>query len=235
MNQRGYTIAFAVVLLAVCLGAFFGGRYIYKQIVGGPAAAGAAWVPPEQRTPQPVVVTTSSLPQEVGTLEPAPTSAPASLPTLEAVLTPFVPPSPTFEPTDTPAPPTVPILQVETETVTPLLTAAYEYVAATPRNTNGDCAGNLILGRVVDRNGKPVAGLRMHLTDEYGVENTVKLTKSEPVDLGRYDFPLSGPGRHYFLRIEDGSGQPISEVVDIAHGIGSTSKASCHWVDWKQQ
>jgi hypothetical protein len=236
MGQRGYAIAFFLVLLAACAGAFIGGRFLFDRIVGrsGPLAMA------------PVLTATPGIEQAGGDVQlDAPTSVPqpkAAIPTAtrtptRLVLTPFVPPTPTWEPTDTEEPPS----PTPAETLTPEATATPEsafpfLMSHAVQNSSGDCSGNnLIVGRVTDRNGKGLADVRLRLTDEFNAVNDTRSTKSVANEVGKYDFPLFGPGRHFYVTIVDANGNPLSERADIAHGIGPEAKATCHTVDWKER
>ncbi len=246
MGQRGYTVAFFLVLLAACAGAFFGGRFLFSRLTG--ARAQPTWAPPVATTAEEAALatfTTDAPPaQETVAPEQAETPAPAQ-PTriatpLRLILTPFVPPTPTFEPSSTPEPPSPTPAVTATATLTPTAVSLYPFVLAGPvRNLNstGDCNGaaNLILGRVLDRSGNPLPDIRLHLVDEFNAVNDIKATKSGANEAGRYDFPLFGPGRLYILTVVDANGSPLSERIAIEHGVGANAKATCHWVDWKQQ
>lgn len=110
---------------------------------------------------------------------------------------------------------------------------AFELVRAV-RNSSSDCPGSYILGSVIDQAGKPMPDVSLRLTDEYGNQQT-QTAKQVPSELGRYDFPLFGPSRRFFLSVIDSQGRPLSPVVEIPHGVGSTAEARCHWADWQRQ
>jgi len=78
-----------------------------------------------------------------------------------------------------------------------------------------------------------LSDIRLVLVDEYGNQD-VKLTKSG-ADAGRYDFPIFGPPRKFYLTVVDGNEQPISPQVEILHGLGANAQATCHWIDWRRQ
>ncbi len=235
MSQRGYVIAFLLVLLAAFAGAFFGGRYLLERITSRPGGA-TARATITAYTPQASAALTTPAPGQPTT---AATAAPRTatvppVPTLRGILTPFVPPTPTFEPTATEAPATATPLPATT-TVTPTATSTGNFafvLARAVRNTSGDCAGNLILGSVTNSAGAPLPGVRLHLTDEFGAQNDFKATKSVAPDTGKYDFPLFGAPRRFYIQVVDDAGLPLSEKVEVPHGVGPDAKASCHWVDW---
>jgi hypothetical protein len=90
------------------------------------------------------------------------------------------------------------------------------------------------LGSVIDQTGKPMPDVMLRLTDEYGNQQT-QTTKQVASELGRYDFPLFGPPRRFFISVIDSQGRPLSPVVEISHGVGSAAEAKCHWADWQRQ
>jgi hypothetical protein len=102
------------------------------------------------------------------------------------------------------------------------------------RDSAGDCPGAYILGVVTDQAGSGLASVRLWLVDEYGNQDT-KTTKSAAGEVGRYDFPLFGPPRRFYLTVVDASGHPISPRVEVLHGLGASAQASCHWVDWQRR
>ncbi|MCU0500667.1 MAG: hypothetical protein MUC51_02670 [Anaerolineae bacterium] len=110
---------------------------------------------------------------------------------------------------------------------------AFELVRAV-RNSSGDCPGAYILGSVIDQAGKPMPDVSLRLTDEYGNQQ-IQTSKKVASEAGRYDFPLFGPPRRFFLSVVDPQGRPLSPAVEIPHGVGSTAEAKCHWADWQRQ
>ncbi len=77
------------------------------------------------------------------------------------------------------------------------------------RYSNGDCPGTYALGTVTDRSGAPIAGVRLSLVDEYGNAATA-VTKPGPGDTGRYDFPMGGPPRRFYMTVVDEGGRALS-------------------------
>ena len=239
MRQRGYLIAFVLVLLIACVGGFFGGRFLMRRLQQdfGPQAT---WAPP---TASPPPQTGDSTP--VATANARLTASPAggtqpvlatpirtrilvTVPAPPGVETPasdMTSPEPEPEPTPT-----------ETETVSPSPSpvAALPFLPARPvRHSTGDCPGAYILGLVTDRSGAPLPDVRLRLADEYGNEE-FKTTKGG-ADAGRYDFPIFGPPRRFSLTVVDGSARPLSMPVEIPHGLGADAQAQCHEVDWRRQ
>ena len=86
---------------------------------------------------------------------------------------------------------------------------------------------------MTDRSGAPLPDVRLRLVDEYGNEE-FKITKGG-ADAGRYDFPIFGPPRRFFLSVVDGSTRPNSPQIEVPHGVGADAQAQCHWVDWRRQ
>ena len=239
MRQRGYLIAFVLVLLAAGVGGFFGGRFLIRRLqqdfgaqatwapstaspasqVGGatPAAtANARLTASPAGGTQPVLAT--PIPTRLLVTVPAP-------PGVETPVSDVTPPEPEPEPTST-----------ETETVSPSPSpeAAFPFVLArSVRHSTGDCPGAYILGLVTDRSGAPLPDVRVRLVDEFGNEE-FKVTKGG-ADAGRYDFPIFGPPRRFFLTVVDGSTRANSPRIEVPHGVGADAQAQCHWVDWRRQ
>lgn len=238
MRQRGYTIAFVLVLLLACVGGFFGGRLVLQQVQQDFGRA-SGWTP---QASTPAV-------QEIGpaTLSAAPIVTPTSQPrpsaTTLVVATPVGAPTVPVETsiageTSTPVTgdPVTPAPNA-TETATPTASPqpAFPYVLArSVRHTAGDCAGTYVLGQITDRTGGPLSNIRLKLVDEWGHE-AAAISKAGQADLGRYDFPLYGAGRRFFLTVVDAAGRPLSAEVEIRHGLAPNADASCHWVDWRRQ
>ncbi len=245
MPRRGYVLAFVLVIVVLLGGALLGGWYLLHKFSssGQVVATGVPQLLTSTSTPGIAANAVVSTPLALGlqptlmataiVTPPGPTMPP--IPPLAEVLTPFVMPTPTFEPPAT-AVPVTPLVATEQVTVTPDLGGDFPFALARPlRNTVGGCGGNpLIEGLVTDRSGSPIPGVRLHLTDEFNSVRDTRPSKSEAVDLGRYDFPLFGPSRRYFVQVVDAAGRPISAVVEVDQGVGSDPGATCHEVDWQQ-
>ena len=237
MRQRGYLIAFVLVLLTACLGGFFGGRLLIRRLqqdFGSPAT----WAPPTVPSPS---LTGGATPGAVASARP--TSNP-SRSTAPVIATPVptrilvtVPPPPGVEtPASEGASPEPEPTATETATVSPSPSPepAFPFLLARPvRHSTGDCPGSYILGLVTDRGGAPLPDVRLRLVDEYGNEE-FKVTKGG-ADAGRYDFPIFGPPRRFFLSVVDGNTRTNSPRIEIPHGVGADAQAQCHWVDWRRQ
>ena len=233
--RRGYLVAFVLVLLVACIGGFFGGRFLIRRLQQD-FGAQTTWAPPTVtlQAGEGQVTPTSALTVRPG---PSPSSAARPIPATAA---------PARIVVTVPAPEGVEPPSVETATSepTPSETAAvfpspspmatFPFLLARPvRHSTGDCPGNYILGLVTDRGGTPLPDVRLLLADEYGNQE-VKVTKSGS-DAGRYDFPLFGPPRRFYLSVTDSGGHPISPRIEISHGVGADAQATCHWADWQRQ
>jgi hypothetical protein len=63
------------------------------------------------------------------------------------------------------------------------------------------------------------------------------ITKSAASDLGKYDIPLyppAGVAVVYTVQVVAGNGDPLSAKVEVEHGSGRNSDATCHWLDWQK-
>lgn len=234
MRQRGYVIAFVFMLLAACAGGFFGGRFLLRRLQQD-FGSQATWSPPTAPAP--------AVPAPVATPSPGPSGArtpvPATVVSTRIVITvqapagaqilTEVPPAPT----ETPAAEATPIA-AETALPGPSPTPASLYVLARPvRHSSGDCPGSYIQGTVRDRADGPLPDVRLLLADEYGNQE-LAATKTGS-DAGRYDFPIFGPPRRFYLSVVDAGNRPLSPEVEISHGVGADPEARCHWVDWQRQ
>jgi hypothetical protein len=234
--RRRYLVAFVVVLLLACAGGFFGGRFLIHRLQQD-FGAQTTWAPPTvtlpdgegQVTPTSALTTVRLGPSPSSAARPAPaTAAPArivvTVPAPVGVESPIVETTPS-EPTPT-----------ETKAVfpSPSPKTAFAITLAKPvRHSTGDCPGSYILGQVTDRGGTPLSDVRILLADEYGNQE-IKVTKAG-ADAGRYDFPLFGAPRRFYLSVVDAGGHPISPGIEISHGVGADAQATCHWADWQRQ
>ena len=237
MRQRGYLIAFVLVLLAAGVGGFIGGRFLIRRLQQD-FGSQATWAPPtvaasaqtEGATPEAAanVRSTSSLSHSTPSVlaTPIPTRILVTVPAPAGAKTPAsdaVSPEPEPTPTET-----------EIAAPSPSPEAAFPFLLARPvRHSTGDCPGAYILGLVTDRGGAPLPDVRLRLVDEFGNEE-FKVTKGG-ADAGRYDFPIFGPPRRFFVSVVDGSTRPNSPRIEVPHGVGADAQAQCHWVDWRRQ
>jgi hypothetical protein len=242
MRQRGYAIAFAILLVAIVVGSFFGGRFVVQRFRQD-FQLRRDWSPSELSTQSP----------ESAAAEPtlaADTAVPTRRPTPSQIVVPTpVAPSPepletAFLPAPTAAEPTggvegeTPEATAVSETPTSLPTQApaEPFVAqGSVRASLGDCGGIYVLGKVVDGGGTPLPGVRLRLVDEFANE-AFAVTKSGQADMGRYDFPMSGPARRLSLFIVDEGGSALSRPVSFAYyGNSGDAEATCYRIDWTRR
>jgi len=237
MRQRGYLIIFVLVLLIACVGGFVGGRFLIRRLqqdfgaqdtwapptVSASAQTGGA-TPGAAATARPTLSLSRGTPSVLAT--PIPTRILVTVPAPAGAETPapdVASPGPEPSPTET-----------ETAAPSPSPAAAFPFLLARPvRHSTGDCPGAYILGLVTDRGGAPLPDVRLRLVDEFGNEE-FKVTKGG-ADAGRYDFPIFGPPRRFFLTVVDGSTRANSPRIEVPHGVGADAQAQCHWVDWRRQ
>jgi penicillin-binding protein 1C len=93
-----------------------------------------------------------------------------------------------------------------------------------------DCPGDYIMGRVINWEGGPVAGVRVSMVDAWG-NYYESMSKSGAADYGLFDFPLySSTAQDLKLTVLDGNGNPISQTFVIPHNQNPTSSYPCHFV-----
>jgi hypothetical protein len=236
MRQRLYVALLALVLVAIVLGAFFGGRFVVRRFrqdftfrqewspaeltpAPAPVVQTVAVAPTQQPTNTPLVIPTPIAPSpEPYTPAPAPTSPPEEEPTLATQQA------------------TAPTQSAATPTPEPLQALAEPYRAKTAiRYSQGDCGGTYVLGFVTDRAGSSLPGVRLRLVDEYDNESFA-VTKAGEADLGRYDFPVAGPPRRFSIMVVDESGSPLSRPAGFAYyGDSPDAQATCYWIDWQRR
>jgi hypothetical protein len=239
MPQRGYIVLFVLVLLLACAGGFFGGRLVLQRL---------------QQDFRPRTSWAPATPLSDGSQPPAPSPSSGASSRTSPEVTMAATPSP--QPLATPvathaggsAAGTATPETASPEPITPELTlTATETPSASPpparpflfdlvrpvRHTAGDCPGTYILGQITDKAGNALPDVRLRLVDEYNNQQTTA-TKSG-ADAGRFDFPIFGPPRTFYLTVVDSSGQTISPRIEIPHGSGENAQATCHWVDWQRR
>ena len=241
MKRSAYIALFVVILLAAGIGGFLGARALLNRLQQD-------FGPREGRTPVPTTAV------EVAQADtPAVEAAVSATPDVKrATATMLVVPAPITDqpPLDaaTPEPtwtagidlPTAEYLPLETPfdaTPEPSATPnpAFQFaLAGSMRYSNGDCPGTYAQGIVTDRAGNPLAGVRLNLVDEYGNE-AAAVTKPGPGDTGRYDFPMGGPARRFYMTVVDEAGKPLSPSVEILHDLAPQVGQNCRWVDWRRR
>ncbi len=248
MRRNLYIAAFVAVLLVACVGGFVGGRVLLQRLQGD-------FTPRNGQTTQPtsLLLATQAPVAEVPTQQAPAATQPAAATAPRATATMLVVPAPvtdqpavlTPEPTWT-AGIELPTLEAGLPSATPLGAAEvtpepsatplsdFPYVLVHPvRYTSGDCPGTYALGTVTDRSGKPLPGIRLSMTDEYGNQFSAT-TKPGPGDTGHYDFPMGGPARRFYMTVVDEAGRPQSPRVEILHDLAPYEGKGCRWVDWRR-
>lgn len=104
------------------------------------------------------------------------------------------------------------------------------YALAQPITHDANCPGQYIMGRVINRAGGPVAGVRITARDQWGNQaNTV--SKGGTSDLGMFDFPLpSSSPQAYQLWVVDEAGNALSPTITVPHKMAEAQDAPCHHV-----
>ena len=127
--------------------------------------------------------------------------------------------------------PTAPTLSQDVVQVNQQFYGRGGFVAAS-RVDDTNCPGNYILGRVLNRAGGPIAGVRVVYVDQWGNAGEA-VSKGGTDDFGRYDFPLGGTNgeRDFYLTVVDSAGNPVSDTIAIHHAPAAGS--ACHNVVWQ--
>jgi hypothetical protein len=226
MRRHYAVLVFLAAVLILCTGAYMAGQLI---LPAGQAEfrPRPAWTPPGA-TPAGQAAATPTVRSSATSGLPGRTATPAARATIPSAQR-------TTEPTGLLAQTSSPT-PTATETLTPEVTAvAYAFELARPvRHSSGDCPGSYILGRITDARGGPLANVRLKLIDEYGNQQ-MQTSKAGAGEVGRYDFPLFGPPRRFYLSVVDAQGRQLSPVVEIPHGVGAAPQTTCHWADWQQR
>jgi hypothetical protein len=90
------------------------------------------------------------------------------------------------------------------------------------------CPGNYVMGTVINRDGAPMAGVRLAMTDGWG-NLTFAESKSGPSDYGMFDFPIYGDGpQNLQLVVVDGNNNPIGAPLLVPHRMDAASDTPCH-------
>jgi len=109
-----------------------------------------------------------------------------------------------------------------------LFSGNYGLGAPVIHDTN--CPGAYVMGRVLNADGAPVAGITVYLRDEWG-NYAYTTSKSGATDYGRFDFPIPSSAPHQlYLTVTDRNGNPISPAFSIPHKQGEAGDAPCHHV-----
>lgn len=254
MESRGTAAAFFLILAIVCTGAYW--AYQSLRSGGSLVSLGGAEVI------RPTAISVATALPTVTPLIPSPTETPLFVPPTAAVLTllptstPLPPigvatqlaaPSPS-SPESTPSP--SPLLPESTEeitaTVEPTASPTETPLPPTPAflfqpgfqgpNFERGCNGYYIFGYVRDSTGALLAGVLIHVFDQYGNDLGVTPSKDAP-DLGYYNFPISGVRDTWTVQIVDENGEPLSPPVEVLNtgGFVPGQEACWHQVDWVRQ
>ncbi len=107
--------------------------------------------------------------------------------------------------------------------------ASTRYQLIQPVTNHASCPGHYLLGEILNREGNPVAGIRITLIDSWG--NTAEaISKSGETDYGLFDFPLNSAANQYTVTVVDDTGAPISPPTVVDHLQGSAGDAPCHTI-----
>jgi hypothetical protein len=236
MRQRLFAVLFALVLVAIVLGAFFGGRFVVQRFRQDFSfrrdSSRLQWTPAPAEVVATAVVAPTTRPTNTAIVIPTPIA-----PSPE----PYTPkPALTTAPTDeAPRVTQQPSSQTQpTGTSTPELmriSAEPFQAKAAVRYSQGDCGGTYVLGFVTDVAGNPLSGVTLRLVDEYD-NASLAVTKAGQADMGRYDFPVAGPPRRFSIEVVDESGSPLSRSSGFAYyGDSPDAQATCYWIDWQRR
>ncbi len=197
-----------------------------NSLLGNPNAPGPTPVQPPlvlltPRNQTPVLTATAQTLRPGGTSTATPTAAPPS-------------PTPTLTPTVPPPPPTPAPLPTPTPVPTPTPLPPYPYVLDGSIRHDTACPGEYIIGVVRDARGNPIPGVTVRMEDEYGNGDT-RVTKSNPGEVGRYEFVLAGPPRRIYVWVVDEGGNALSPRVEILHRLPNSGyeTMTCHYVNWR--
>ncbi|NLE75327.1 MAG: hypothetical protein GX605_01070 [Chloroflexi bacterium] len=253
MDRKSYAIAFLVILIVFCLGAYAG---ISLFLVGGqrlttlwserlapahtatsappPTSAPAATAAPSATfTAAPVVVT----PTPPAIVTPAPAVITPAAPTATPLGAGLVGATPTFPwVTNLPTAMTPPGGTPGDIWATPTAPAGrylFTAVGGVRHDDTQGCYANYIRGTVRDAQGTPLEGVRVRAYDQWGNE-AVAFSKGG-TDLGQYDVVIGSTPNLWYVVVLDSAGNPISPVVEVPHRQeGPHQKACWHWVDWRR-
>lgn len=111
----------------------------------------------------------------------------------------------------------------------------FAYRLAEPIRHDTSCPGSYVMGRVLNRQGGPMPGVRVQMVDGWGNVYYAE-TKSGALDFGVFDFPLySATPQELQVTVLDGGGSPISPTIGVPHNQGGGSNLPCHYVVFQQR
>ncbi|MCB0044075.1 MAG: transglycosylase domain-containing protein [Caldilineaceae bacterium] len=102
------------------------------------------------------------------------------------------------------------------------------YALSQPVWHDANCPGQYIMGRILNLDGAPVAGVRVQARDEWG--NVFEaVSKAGATDAGMFDFLLVNQTPQIIqVLVLDGAGNPISPSIAVEHYQGAAGTAPCH-------
>ncbi len=104
------------------------------------------------------------------------------------------------------------------------------FALAEPVANDWACPGNYVMGQVLDRDGAPLAGVRIVMRDPWGNQTETR-SKGGPNDYGQFDFPIWGDGaQDLTLTVVDEGGNSLSAPVAVPHKRDAASDTPCHHV-----
>jgi penicillin-binding protein 1C len=129
--------------------------------------------------------------------------------------------------------PLTPAAELAPSPVPPLEVAVTgAYVLASLAN-DSNCPGNYVMGRVLNGDGAPVAGVTVIMVDQWG-NQAIAVSKSGAADFGRFDFPLGYSGdRELYLTLLDEGGNPASATTTIRYPPPAGT-GSCYQMVWQR-
>ncbi len=235
MQDRSYAIALAVILAVCCLGAYVAlSGFMNTRPPGAAADLFKAITPVSVILPTETTIPTKS----DATLAPSPTSSPnptplGVIPTITALTTTATLAVPTFA-----VRPTSPLAPPSSVTQT---CANYVFCpsggppdgALAP--TGAQCPQNYIWGRIVDKNGKGISGVRVRFKNPMGNTDSVE-SKGPPDPPGIYNILSPPPGGSWLLWVLDAGGGQASPQYAIVAPQSFTGSGTCPTrVDFRAQ
>ncbi len=236
MQDRSYAIAIAVILAICCLGAYVGVSGLMNARAPSTAADLLKAI-----TPVSVVLPTeTAAPTKTGeTLAPPPTSLPNPTPlgaiqtiTASATTTGTLPvPTFTVRPTSPPAP---------SSPAAPTCANSIFCPSGGPPDgslapTGAQCPQNYIWGRVFDKNGSGVPGVRIRFKTPMGTVDSVE-SKGPPDPPGIYNILSPPPGGSWLVWVLDAGGGQASPQYTVVAPQGYSGSGNCPTrVDFRAQ
>ncbi|MFN8440762.1 MAG: transglycosylase domain-containing protein [Caldilineaceae bacterium] len=112
------------------------------------------------------------------------------------------------------------------------IAAANLYMPTSAPIHDQSCSGQYVMGHVMNQSGALVAGVHLHLRDQWGNQYDA-ISKDSSGDTGAYDFPIYSSSPHeLYLTVVDGNGTPLSPTVTIPHLLRESEGKPCHRIDF---